>query len=149
MAKPRFNSIKQVQPLIDRYFEKQDKDDTPYTITGLAYDMGLCSIEQLAYYENKKHKSLSLIVKNDISSAIKRAKLKIITALELKILTSTTPAGAIFMGKARHKMIEEDRRLAHKVDIKVSHYQIAPAPVIELDSNGKVIGIQALEAPKQ
>lgn len=138
MAKPRFNSIKQVQPLIDGYFEKQDKDDTPYTITGLAYDMGLCSIEQLAYYENKKHKSLSDIVKNDISSAIKRAKLKIITALELKILTSTTPAGAIFMGKARHKMIEYDKTIAQQVNVNHQVNVVALPPLKK-----------TIEAPKQ
>ena len=177
MAKPRFNNVKQVQPLIDKYFKEchsqridkvvkehargkpireletgdfeyipaVDKEGnpiieqtTPYTITGLVLALGLSSRKELMNYEHKKHKTLTPLVKSAISHAIKRAKLKVLDALELMILTSTTPAGAIFMGKARHKMIEHEKTLAqkHTLDIK---YDISLPQQINTDSKGRII----------
>lgn len=183
MAKPRFNSVKQVQPLIDKYFKecwqiKMDKviikeslgkktrelrpEDfeyiptldkngkeqleqvRPYTTTGLALALGLCSREQLCYYENKKHKSIPIKVKQAISNAIKRAKTTILNALEELIMTSNTPAGAIFMGKARHKMIEEEKRLGLKINIKQDiHYSIEQVPKLTNPKliDGKIVNI--------
>ena len=168
MAKSRFNSVKQVQPLIDKYFkecwqpkmdkvikkeslnkksrelrpedyefipilDKNGKEELeqviPYTTTGLALALGLCSRTELWRYEMMKHKTLDIKVKQDIANAIKRAKMIILNALEELIMTSHTPAGAIFMGKARHKMIEEEKRLGLKINIKQDiRYSIEQVP---------------------
>ena len=62
----KFQSVEQLQSLIDKYFEKCDLDNEPYTITGLA-----CALDTdraaLVRYEHK----------DEFYNTIKKAKRKV------------------------------------------------------------------------
>ena len=84
----KYKTVQELQVLIDDYFERCDRDKIKYTVSGLAYDIGM-SRQMLCEYQ----------MKNEFGDAIKNAKAKIEAALESYILNSNNPAGAIFVAK--------------------------------------------------
>ncbi len=76
----------QAQKLIDKYFADCDKTKRPYTITGVAAALDTTR-KSLCEWEREGH---------HLSNTIKRAKTRVEQRVEEMLLSSKTPAGAIF-----------------------------------------------------
>lgn len=61
-GKPRnFNTPEELQASCDAYFDKCDRENKPYTITGLALGLGFCDRQSI--YDNEKIPEYSCIIK--------------------------------------------------------------------------------------
>jgi hypothetical protein len=81
----KFASKEILQALIDAYFALCDKDNVPYTITGLALALDT-SRETLSNYEKKA----------EFFDTVKRAKTRVENYAEKRLFTSTNVTGPIF-----------------------------------------------------
>ena len=74
---PKFMDAEELEKKIAEYFEDCDNEDKPYTVTGLAYTLGI-SVQQLRDYKNAINninilKQLDNSVKAELSDIVKRA----------------------------------------------------------------------------
>ena len=81
----KFNTVKELQGKIDKYFESCKKENRPLTITGLALALDT-SRKVLLEYEERE----------EFSNAIKKAKLMCENYAEEFLFTSRQVAGTIF-----------------------------------------------------
>ena len=84
----KFQSVEEMQEMIDAYFEKCDAEEEPYTITGLAIALGATSRQTIINYEKR----------DEFFDTIKSAKLRVENYAEKQALTKNS-AGAIFVLK--------------------------------------------------
>lgn len=85
---PKFESVEQLEALIESYFENCKQKNKPYTITGLALWLDTTRETLMDYQENKG---------DEFSDTIKRAKLKCENWVEEGALTNKiNPTSAIF-----------------------------------------------------
>ena len=85
----KFQSVEQVQTLIDKYFEECDETGEPYTITGLADSLDT-DRAALVRYEHK----------DEFYNTIKKAKRKVEEQFEKRALQGKyNPTIAIFLMK--------------------------------------------------
>lgn len=85
MARPlKFDSVEVMQEAIDAYFDKCDKENIPYTTSGLAMALNVCT-ETIRNYENK----------DKFFATVKAAKQRVENHLE-KHLYGNNVTGAIF-----------------------------------------------------
>lgn len=82
----KFESPEQLQLEIDKYFKTMDKEQRPYTISGLALFLDTTR-ETLLDYENKYE---------NYSDTVKKAKLKILNFNEESLYTNRNVTGVIF-----------------------------------------------------
>ena len=74
---PKFIDADELEKKIAEYFEDCDNEDKPYTVTGLAYTLGI-TVKQLRDYKNAVDninilKQLDNSVKAELSNVVKRA----------------------------------------------------------------------------
>ena len=85
----KFQSVEQLQTLIDKYFEECDETGEPYTITGLADSLDTDRITLIRYQE-----------RDEFSNTIKKAKRKVERQFEKRSLKGEyNPTIAIFLMK--------------------------------------------------
>lgn len=82
---PKYKTVEEMQVKIDRYFLDCDKDNEPYTVTGLALALDM-SRQDLINYSNKE----------EFFDTIKRAKMKVENYLEKRLINDTSTSGIIF-----------------------------------------------------
>lgn len=80
---PSYKTAKELQERIDEYL---DESQNKMTISGLCYHLGFASRQSFYDLEKKK----------EFSYTIKRARLRIESHYESKLLTKTSTIGAIF-----------------------------------------------------
>lgn len=82
---PLFNSAEQLQAAIHEYFERCDDNKEPYTVSGLAYHLGMTTESLRRYGES-----------DQFSATVKRAKQRVENYLEKHLLAGKNAAGVIF-----------------------------------------------------
>ncbi|HVV55694.1 MAG TPA: terminase small subunit [Mucilaginibacter sp.] len=91
--KKRFNSAKQLDSLIQQYFESSEEENQtgsePPTLAGLALFLGFESRQDIEVYENKPR----------YAALLKRARLRVEAAYEKKLHTHSS-GGAVFALKS-------------------------------------------------
>ena len=100
---PKFTDAEELEKKIAEYFEDCDNEDKPYTVTGLAYTLGI-SVQQLRDYKNAVNninilKQLDDSVKAELSCVVKRAYQMCEMYAEKRLLDSKcnkSPVGYIF-----------------------------------------------------
>lgn len=82
----KYKTKEELQKVIDEYFMQCDRDEEPYTVTGLALALDLDRKALITYGE-----------KEEFSNTIKKAKLKVESYLEKKLVSGQGNAtGIIF-----------------------------------------------------
>ena len=100
---PKFMDAEELEKKIAEYFEDCDNEDKPYTVTGLAYTLGI-SVQQLRDYKNAVNninilKQLDDSVKAELSLIVKRAYQMCEAYAEKRLLDAKcnkSPVGYIF-----------------------------------------------------
>lgn len=100
---PKFMDADELEKKVAEYFEDCDKNDKPYTVTGLAYTLGI-SVQQLRDYKNAVDninilKQLDDTIKAELSCVVKRAYQMCEMYAEKRLLDSKcnkSPVGYIF-----------------------------------------------------
>ena len=100
---PKFMDADELEKKVAEYFEDCDKNDKPYTVTGLAYTLGI-SVQQLRDYKNAVDninilKQLDDTIKAELSLVVKRAYQMCEMYAEKRLLDSKcnkSPVGYIF-----------------------------------------------------
>ena len=100
---PKFTDAEELEKKIAEYFEDCDNEDKPYTVTGLAYTLGI-SVQQLRDYKNAVDdinilKQLDDSVKAELSNVVKRAYQMCEMYAEKRLLDAKcnkSPVGYIF-----------------------------------------------------
>lgn len=100
---PKFIDADELEKKIAEYFEDCDNNDKPYTVTGLAYTLGI-SVQQLRDYKNAVDninilKQLDDTIKAELSCVVKRAYQMCEMYAEKRLLDSKcnkSPVGYIF-----------------------------------------------------
>lgn len=82
---PKYKAKKDFQKKIDKYFEECDKNDEPYTITGLGLALDM-SRQDLINYSKKE----------EFFDTIKKAKLRVENYLEKHLIMDSSATGIIF-----------------------------------------------------
>ena len=81
----KYTEVEIMQKKINEYFKKCDKDNEPYTVTGLCLALDICRDTLLEYSKDKR-----------FSDTIKKAKLKVENYLEKHLITDSSTTGIIF-----------------------------------------------------
>lgn len=81
----KYTEVEIMQQKINKYFEECNKDNEPYTVTGLCLALNICR-DTLAEYAKKE----------EFSDTIKKAKLKVENYLERHLITDNSTTGIIF-----------------------------------------------------
>ena len=100
---PKFMDAEELEKKIAEYFEDCDNEDKPYTVTGLAYTLGI-TVKQLRDYKNAVDninilKQLDDSVKAELSNIVKRAYQMCEMYAEKRLLDAKcnkSPVGYIF-----------------------------------------------------
>ena len=100
---PKFMDAEELEKKIAEYFEDCDNEDKPYTVTGLAYTLGI-TVKQLRDYKNAVDninilKQLDDSVKAELSNVVKRAYQMCEMYAEKRLLDTKcnkSPVGYIF-----------------------------------------------------
>lgn len=81
----KYRTVEEMQIIIDEYFERQDREQRPYTVTGLAHALKI-DREQLLEYVNR----------DMFSDSLKDARMRIQIYAEESLWACRNPAGPIF-----------------------------------------------------
>lgn len=81
----KYTEVEIMQQKINNYFEGCNKNNEPYTVTGLCLALDICR-DTLAEYAKKE----------EFSDTIKKAKLKVENYLERHLITDSSTTGIIF-----------------------------------------------------
>ncbi len=82
---PKYKTAEEMKLKIDKYFLDCDKNNEPYTITGLAMSLDM-SRQDLINYSNKE----------EFFDTIKKAKMRVENYLEKRLIKDTSCTGVIF-----------------------------------------------------
>lgn len=82
---PKYKTKEEIQKKIDAYFIQCDKDNEPYTVTGLGLALDM-SRQDLINYSNKE----------EFFDTIKKAKQRVENYLEKKLIKDSSATGIIF-----------------------------------------------------
>lgn len=82
---PKHSKPNDMQILIDEYFAKCDEAKEPYTVEGLAMALNMCR-DTLCEYGKK----------GAFSDTVKKAKQKVVSSVEKRLLSGANATGAIF-----------------------------------------------------
>ena len=114
-GRPRkYNTVEEMQEVIDNYFMERDMKGLPYTVSGLALALGMTRETLLRYEEN-----------DIFSDTIKRAKQKIEEYVETRLFVSGIATGVIFnlknnFGWKDKQEIEQNGEMNNTVTVKFS-----------------------------
>lgn len=81
----KYTEVEIMQQKIEKYFEECNKNNEPYTVTGLCLALDICRDTLLEYSKDKR-----------FSDTIKKAKLKVENYLEKHLITDSSTTGIIF-----------------------------------------------------
>lgn len=81
----KYTEVEIMQQKINKYFEECNKNNEPYTVTGLCLALDICRDTLLEYSKDK-----------GFSDTIKKAKLKVENYLERHLITDNSTTGIIF-----------------------------------------------------
>ena len=81
----KYTEVEIMQQKINKYFEECNKNNEPYTVTGLCLALDICRDTLLEYSKDKR-----------FSDTIKKAKLKVENYLERHLITDNSTTGIIF-----------------------------------------------------
>lgn len=81
----KYTEVELMQQKINKYFEECNKNNEPYTVTGLCLALDICRDTLLEYSKDKR-----------FSDTIKKAKLKVENYLEKHLITDNSTTGIIF-----------------------------------------------------
>lgn len=81
----KYKEVEIMQQKINKYFEECNKNNEPYTVTGLCLALDICRDTLLEYSKDKR-----------FSDTIKKAKLKVENYLERHLITDNSTTGIIF-----------------------------------------------------
>lgn len=95
----KFGSVEELQRKIETYFAECDKNNRPYTISGLALALDT-SRRVLLDYEDK----------DEYCNTIKKAKLKCETYAEEQLFVGKNTAGVIFNMKNNYGWVDKQER---------------------------------------
>lgn len=97
MGRPlKYNSVEELQVLIDEYFSNCDSTGKPYTITGLALALDMTR-QGLINYEERE----------EFLDTIKKAKLKVEGYAEEQLYKGGNTAGVIFSLKNNYGWVDK------------------------------------------
>ena len=91
----KYSTYKEIQKDIDNYFDKCDKKNKPYTITGLSLALDTCR-ETLLTYQNCEQSTIDKVEASMISDAIVKAKQRCQNYAEEYLFSGKPVAGSIF-----------------------------------------------------
>lgn len=112
-GRPRkYNTVEEMQEVIDNYFKERDTEGLPYTVSGLALALDMTRETLLRYEENL-----------EFSDTIKRAKQKIEDYVETRLFVSGISTGVIFnlknnFGWRDKQEIEQSGELNNTITVK-------------------------------
>lgn len=97
MGRPlKYNSVEELQVLIDEYFKECDEKDRPYTTTGLALALDMTR-QMLIEYQGRE----------EFQDTIKKAKLKVESYAEQQLFKGGNTAGVIFSLKNNYNWVDK------------------------------------------
>ena len=112
-GRPRkYNTVEEMQEVIDNYFKERDTEGLPYTVSGLALALDMTRETLLRYEENL-----------EFSDTIKRAKQKIEDYVETRLFVTGISTGVIFnlknnFGWRDKQEIEQSGELNNTITVK-------------------------------
>lgn len=101
----KYTEVEIMQQKINNYFEECNKDNEPYTVTGLCLALDICRDTLAEYAKNE-----------EFSDTIKKAKLKVENYLEKHLITDSSTTGIIFNLKNNFGW-KDKQELAHSGSI--------------------------------
>lgn len=104
---PKYKTAEEMQEKIDKYFEQCDKDNDPYTITGLAIALDIDRKTLLNYSD-----------KEEFFPTIKKAKLRVENYLEKRLVKNSNVTGIIFNLKNNYDW-KEKQEIEHSGKLKL------------------------------
>jgi len=119
MGKYKYQSVEQVQQLIDQYFISHQESEKPLTITGLALALDFNSTQEMWEYQDRSGKSKNSTVRK-CANAIKKAKSMVELSLEERVYMpdrGMAVAGNIFGLKAKFGWREQDQQQVERIEI--------------------------------
>lgn len=81
----KYKEVDEMKKRIDEYFNKCDKDNEPYTITGLGMALDMSRQDLINYSKKEK-----------FFDTIKKAKMKVENYLEKRLINDNSATGIIF-----------------------------------------------------
>ena len=124
---PKWNTPKELQVAIDKYYEWTKANNKHITVTGLAWWLG-CDRKTLINYENSDTngwlKECSKEDKADFIHTIKDAKRLIETEYEESLYDNRTTTGAIFTLKNNYAWCDKQEIVTTNNDDKLSKSEI-------------------------
>lgn len=114
----KYNTVEEMEKIIEQYFEEHKREGLPYTVSGLALALDMTRETLLKYEEN-----------SEFSDTIKRAKQKIEEYVETRLFVSGIATGVIFnlknnFGWKDKQEIEQSGGLSNTVNVDFSHLSV-------------------------
>lgn len=106
----KYENARQMQKIIDKYFEECEESGEIPTVTGLGFVLDMNRQDLLNYencLENGRLKSLDDSAKREIVDTIKRAKKYIESKYENALFTNGKTVGAIFTLKNNYHWVDK------------------------------------------
>ena len=120
-----YTKVEVMQQKLDEYFEKCDKNEEPYTITGLALALDL------------DRKSINNYAKDsEFFPTIKKAKLKVENYLEKRLINDSSATGIIFNLKNNYGWSDK-QEIQHSGNINNPFSELSTEELRQLIKNDK------------
>ena len=121
----KYTEAEIMQQKINKYFEECNKNNEPYTVTGLCLALDICRDTLLEYSKDKK-----------FSDTIKKAKLKVENYLEKHLITDNSTTGIIFNLKNNFGWTDK-QQLEHSGNINNPFEGLSTEELRQLINNDK------------
>lgn len=121
----KYAEVEIMQQKINKYFKECDKENEPYTVTGLCLALDICRDTLLEYSKDKR-----------FSDTIKKAKLKVENYLEKRLITDNSTTGIIFNLKNNFGWTDK-QQLEHSGNINNPFEGLSTEELRQLINNDK------------
>ncbi len=121
----KYKEAEIMQQKINKYFEECNKNNEPYTVTGLCLALDICRDTLLEYSKDEK-----------FSDTIKKAKLKVENYLERHLITDSSTTGIIFNLKNNFGWTDK-QQLEHSGNINNPFEGLSTEELRQLINNAK------------
>lgn len=121
----KYTEVEIMQQKINNYFEECNKNNEPYTVTGLCLSLDICRDTLLEYSKDKR-----------FSDTIKKAKLKVENYLEKHLITDNSTTGIIFNLKNNFGWTDK-QQLEHSGNINNPFEGLSTEELRQLINNDK------------
>ena len=130
----KFQSVEELQILIDNYFKKMDEEKRPYTITGLALALDTTRETLLDYQKKDEFSEQDFNHNQKFSDTIHKAKLRCENYAEESLWKPKVATGVIFNLTNNYKRWKQKQE--HGFTDKDGK-DIYPTPIIDVSKNNK------------